>query len=277
MRLGLNGEFLDELASDAESLATDFHQVRKGKRRHFEDPNQRLRLVQSRVKGRLLDPLVLPDSVHGYRSKRSQLTATRPHLGAPFLLSADIKDFYPSIRHKRVYALWKSLGCVPDVARLLTRLTTRGGGLPHGYITSPAIANLVRLPLDRRLEGLARAERLVYTNYSDNLFLSGKRIRPHVGSVLRKVAHEFGWELHDVEARGPGEEKRALGLVISDGIDVPAEYYAKVEEQIRRLARAKTPSAREWRSLRGCIAYVRMVNPEGAGRLEYMLSQPPLM
>ena len=277
MRLGLNGEFLHKLARDAEKLARDFDQVRKGKRRHFEDPNQRLRLVQSRIKGRLLDPLPLPDSVHGYRSARSQLTALGPHLGSRFLLSADIKDFYPSIKHKRVYALWQSLGCVPDVARLLTRLTTRRGGLPHGYITSPAIANLVRLPLDRRLEGLARAERLVYTNFSDHLFLSGKRIRPHVCGLCRKIADEFGWELHDVEVRGPNDEKRALGLVISNGVDVPPEYYAKVQGQIRRFVHAEIPRTKEWRSLRGRIAYVRMVNPQGAGRLESMLSHPPIV
>src|SRR6266498_92801 len=110
--------------------------------RRIDAPRQLLKRIQRRLNECLLDHLWLPDSIHAYRRGRSIRTASLPHAGHPFLLVADIREFYPSISYRRVYRMFVTLGCIPDVARLLTRLTTRAHRLPQGAPTSPALANL---------------------------------------------------------------------------------------------------------------------------------------
>lgn len=273
LRLGLGEGFLEQTAAIVGRLVRHYEVLRRGKQRSVDDPRERLRLVQARIKGKLLDPLELPDSVHGYRRGRSTVTAARPHCGPRALLSVDIKDFYPSITSRRVYSMWAWLGCAPDVARLLTRLTTCNGRLPHGFITSPSIANLVRLPLDRDIQRIADRDHLTYTNYSDNLFLSGVRMPRRTGQLCTDVAGGLGWQLHRLEIRGAHEERRMLGLAVSDRVDVPGEYYRALRAEVRRVVGAGTVPKKEWQKLKGRIAYVKSVNGARAARLLEALSQ----
>ena len=48
------------------------------------------------------------------------------------VITNDLKDFFPSISNRNVYDVFlRRLGCKPDIARYLTKLTTIDGCLPQ--------------------------------------------------------------------------------------------------------------------------------------------------
>ena len=131
---------LDIPLSDLEYIAANIpSMVAEGgsnkKKRSTLKPLEPLKTVQKRIKIILLDPLPLPESVNAYRKKRSQVTAALPHLNAPYLLSIDIRSFFPSIHYRRIFKFWLTYTSSEDVAHLLTRLTTYNYHLALGLVT----------------------------------------------------------------------------------------------------------------------------------------------
>ncbi len=187
------------------------------------------------------------------------------------LLSMDIRDFYPSIRPEAVEDAWLSIGCSHDVARLLKRLTTCDYQLPQGFRTSQGLANLVRRGLDARVATLEKQHKLTYTNYSDNLFLSGDRVSRRVPVLCGDIAKCYGWSLHKVDLRGPGEAKVIMGIVVGDRLDIHPSYCERIEVRILELEVGRSVPVRVLKSIRGQIGYVRQLNEAAACRLDEML------
>ena len=182
----------------------------------------------------------------------------------------DIKAFYPSIRVGHVNKAWLSLGCSEPVAGLLTRLTTCDYQLPQGFRSSQGIANLVRRPFDLRVQRLADERRLTYTNYSDNLFLSGARIPSRVVGLCESIASTYGWRLHKVEIKGRGDVKHVLGIQVGEVLDVTPEYHESVLADIARLRESRRTSPRLLRRVAGRIAWVQHINPEHGRALKVL-------
>ncbi|MEQ1575878.1 MAG: hypothetical protein ABL993_16700, partial [Vicinamibacterales bacterium] len=176
--LGIPGDVLCELAASAETHYRPFYKYKKGNRRLIDNPDCQLKAVQTEIRNRLLAPLPLSLIVHGCVKRRSAFTNAHVHTKARNLASIDVKRFYPNVTNRMVYALLRDrLRLGPDLARLLTLLTTRLGHLPHGAPTSDAIANLVLAPLDDQIEQLASDLDLRASRYLDNIDLAGVRAR----------------------------------------------------------------------------------------------------
>lgn len=124
----------------------------KGKIRHIATPQGRLRKILDRLQA-LLQRVVLPESIRGGVKEHSPRTNAVVHLKKPVVVCMDIKDFFPSISNRRVYAMFReTLKCAPDVAGILTRLCTLNSSLPQGSPTSTIVAALSTTRLSNRLE-----------------------------------------------------------------------------------------------------------------------------
>jgi len=232
-----------------------------------------LKDVQKSIKLRILDHLDLLDCAHAYRKGRSHVTAASAHLGCRTLLCADIRGFYPSIRPERVNAAWIAIGCGESAAKILTRLTTCDYQLPQGFATSNAIANLVRRDLDRRIQLLADSRNLTYTNFSDNLFISGKRVPQRVAHLCREIAHTYGWKLHEVTLRGPDEPKTIMGILVGDTLDVTPEYRTHVVTEIDTLRGLRPVPPALLAHIKGHVSYVSQINSTRACELRSLLDR----
>lgn len=71
-----------------------------------------------------------------------------------------------------VFEMFRLNGYSPDVAHILTQLTTFKGHLPQGAPTSPTLANLVGLNYDKLLLDICIKNNLKYTRYVDDLWFS---------------------------------------------------------------------------------------------------------
>ena len=98
------------------------------------------------------------------------------HLGSKVVLCMDLSDFFGSIKTNRVYKLVSFLinrlserythftFTQQDIVNIAELLTFKGK-LPQGAPTSPAVANLTALNLDKKLESYANEHDLIYTRY----------------------------------------------------------------------------------------------------------------
>jgi hypothetical protein len=216
--------------------------TRPGKVREIRDPNPRLRAIEDRIKERILDRIPLPDCAHAYRKGRSPETAAMPHIGARWLLSLDVKSFFPNVHYRRVYCLWLGLGCGADVARLLARLTTFDYHLAQGLKTSNGISNLLFLGVDANIERLCRKYGLTYTRYSDNLYVSGPHMPICVPRLCVKFLRQVGMNLpaNRVVLRGPGERKSVTGLTVNQKINVTRSACDRVRAAVHQLVLRQT-------------------------------------
>lgn len=157
------------------------------------------------------------DAVYGYRPGRNIRENAAAHAGHVALLTTDLRDFFPSISKDRIAQLFIALGILPDVADLLARFVTIGGGLPLGLPTSPVISNAIALPLDLACEALAKVANTTYTRYADDLSFSGNFDLPDLGA-LRQLVEAQGFVLAEQKTRRSkiGQAHYVTGLSISD-------------------------------------------------------------
>ena len=152
-------------------------------------------------------------------------------------------------------------------------------GLPQGACTSPALSNQVARRLDKRLGGLARKLKLVYTRYADDLTFSGDAgFNEKVGYLMARVRHlaeAEGFAVNEKKSRvlRRNTAQTVTGLVVNEKPSVSREELRRLRAILHRARtegleaqnRDGRPNYREW--LRGKIAYVQMVRPEVGARM----------
>ncbi|MGC9965520.1 MAG: reverse transcriptase family protein [Syntrophobacteraceae bacterium] len=196
-RLGASPEYLEELASRAESLyAFKLEEKKSGGYREISMPKRELKGIQKKIE-KLLKEVKLHDSANCGIRKKSNFTNAVVHCGQKWVFSLDFTKFFPNISHHMVYHMFRAyMNCSPAVARLLTRLSTVKEAVPQGGPMSVSIANLVCLRLDDRLHNLAGKFSLAYTRYCDDLCFSGSCIPDIFKDKVRQIVLRSGFFLN---------------------------------------------------------------------------------
>jgi len=217
-RLGVRLYELKEIASRAEKLYTfDKEPKKSGGFRIISKPRPRLKRIQKSIH-ELLQEIALPHSAHGGVKRKSNITNAQPHCMQRFLLNLDLKNFFPSISHYKVFELFhRKLKCAPVVASLLTRLSTVKGQVPQGGSMSTDLANLILRDTDERLEDLSRKFNINYTRFVDDMSFSGKFVPDSFISAAKQIISQSGFRLNaDKESlKGLGEAKQVTGLSVN--------------------------------------------------------------
>jgi len=147
-----------------------------GKLRYITAPTKRLTEILQRVKTVFFEDYTYPDYVFGLGGN-SLRDHAGTHSGKRELVQADLTDFFPSIHHTAVYGMWLNQFSVPpEVARILTMLTTFEGRLQQGFATSSHIAGVVALPLTHGLNEHCLSNGMRFSQYVDDLNFSGTDI-----------------------------------------------------------------------------------------------------
>jgi retron-type reverse transcriptase len=204
------------------------------------------------------------------------------HVHKPAVLNFDIADFFPSLRPSLVYNLFnKKLGCSPDVARILTRLTTLNGGLPQGSPTSTVVANLVILPLADRIKSLADKHNCDYSQFVDDGTISGpayiENLRPLIDRIIRQERFLASPKPNKRVTMYHSNEQVVTGVKVNKKIDVP---FAKLQEVRDKLAdlRIKVesghrPTDKEIASVKGKIQFVATLNMTKSNKMRVQLTK----
>lgn len=262
-RLGLG---TDQLAA----IRPQYHQFTIPKRsghgmRTIHAPSPELKAIQRRILRRLLGLLVAHPAATGFEIGKSIVTNALPHQRKAVIVRLDIKDFFASTKAKRVEAFFERIGWNREAARRLTDLCTHDGSLPQGAPTSPRLANLLNVLLDKRLEGAARKYGATYTRYADDMTFSfddGPRHQVQSLINLAKIIVEGeGYQLHmkrKLSIRRRHDQQRVTGLVVNHRPNLPRTVRRKLRaaEHHFKTGKPATLTATQlqgWRALRAMI------------------------
>ncbi|HKQ50551.1 MAG TPA: reverse transcriptase family protein [Phycisphaerae bacterium] len=233
----------NKLVSAAENCKKDYpyHSWREPKRsgkgsRLIEEPLGELKNIQGRL-NRLFQKLVLPDIFHGCYEGTHVKTNASPHLRAKQLEQIDLTNYYYNIHYSQVYGAFRELGCSPDVARLLTRLTTIKGHVPQGAPTSPIVAVVALLDASRRIGELCRQIDAKITIYGDNICISGPPHVKHYGKTFLNIVRQSGFKSRSGKRSSVSRSEiwQLPGLEVRQGrVDVPTEEFHELRDLLDR-------------------------------------------
>jgi RNA-directed DNA polymerase len=153
----------------------------------------------------------------GYVSGRNIRENALDHCGHRYLMSVDLKDFFPSISVSRIAKFLETTGVEPTTADLLSRFVTIGGALPLGLPTSPTLANAICLPMDVELEAFAQQSGATFSRYADDISLSSDTALPPVNEIAKLIKkYEFEVAKEKTRLSTIGQAHYVTGLSISD-------------------------------------------------------------
>ena len=270
--------------------------------RLIERPKSHLKSLQRTVLRAILDHVPPHDAAHGFRRGRSAVTHAALHTGRRAILRFDLENFFASVEGRRVFAIFRAAGypesvsyaltalCVnvvprsewaaaprPEDPRLLDahwRLGRRLSEphLPQGAPTSPALANLAALGLDRRLTGLAARFDATYGRYADDLALSGDErllaAAPTIRAAVHEIARDEGFRVNARKSQlmTNAGRQRLCGVVVNVRPNVARREYDTLKAILHNAAR-RGPGEETRDRLMGRIAWVESVNPSRGAKL----------
>jgi RNA-directed DNA polymerase len=157
------------------------------------------------------------EAAYGYVRHRGTRDNAEVHCGAPLLLRADIRSFFPSISAERLKGRFIELGMRPVAADALAKFVTIENRLALGLNASPMLANLVCVNLDIKMQKLAHQYGCSYTRYADDIAISGKRKLPSRAELEKTIGGE-GFQFNGEKYRQTkiGQAHYVTGLSVSD-------------------------------------------------------------
>ena len=214
--------------------------------------------------------LVPPSSplVFSYKENTSSRDVAKRHVGHSFLYKLDIKDYFPSITREMITELYydwfkkdKAFSDLSDkkeaaemVAFICTRSDARpiedGGQIDHailpiGISPSSVISNAMLYDFDMKMEEKL-GKSIVYSRYSDNLFISTKLKRGIPEDVREMVITEL--EAITISGITPFKvnkaktqyipqyrSQRVLGTVVNKKVNIPRTKVMKTRSAINHL------------------------------------------
>lgn len=204
-----------------ERLASNFSNyrvfdIKQGeKTRQVEVPKPLVERIHRRLFA-LLERLEKPGYLQSGVKGRSYITNARLHLGAVPLVKLDVKKFYPSVDSTRVYRFFhEKLQCSPDVAGLLTNLTTHDRHIPTGSCVSQLLAFFAAKPMFDELDRLAAEHKLSFSCYVDDMTFSGSCATPEFLWSAKRVVHSHGFGYHKDRCYTSEQRKLVTGVMIS--------------------------------------------------------------
>lgn len=198
-----------------------------------------LKLIQTRIKNKILAPFELPPQVQGGVRRCSNISNAKKHQGNKYQFTTDLQDFYPSISSKRVYETFVNYGYSTHFSRLLTKLTTFRYELPQGTPTSTHIANIVFLDTDKKLIELCEQNQITYTRYVDDLTFSSQKDFRHLLNDILEIVKSNGFNLSYRKTRYKGNQTITGINVYLNKIDAPEEIKEKSKKEIELNSKIK--------------------------------------
>ena len=267
--LGMDRTRLAQLAGEAEKLYERFPlKTRRRRPRWIEAPKPFLKLVQRRLLDRLLYEVPPHSAAHGFYPELSIVTNAQIHVRSPWVISFDLKDFFPTTDVEKVrQVLSRYYALEGNTLDTILRLTCRGGSLPQGAPTSPHLANLAFFHGDELLANLGKKYKLSYTRYADDMTFSGNELPDGFDDQVKQIVHQAGYCLAGEKTKRMGRHQcqKVTGLVVNEGVRLPRNQRRRLRAIRREIETKGIESALarggfdSFCELKGHLAFERMV------------------
>lgn len=253
-QLNIQLRTLDEFAANKDSYYMPERREHKGngRLRTINEPLRPLMKIQSALKEIFFYQVDFAEYLTGGIKRRNHIDGVRLHAKRRSVLSEDIKDFFPSVSFHIIEQIWRVFfGCPPEVANLLTELTTYRGYLPQGAPTSTYLANLVFFDNEPGMVREFAELGLKYSRHVDDMNLSAIRLLDDktvsfVRSRIETVLNTRGCTLNVTKSRLQNRSMpcRVHGLLINAGRPTKGrKQIANIRAAINELEKRVTESS----------------------------------
>lgn len=256
-----------------------------GEFRTIAQPAREVKALQYWVLRDVLANFKVHNAAMAYRKGRSILHNAKPHAGSRFLLKMDFRDFFPSFKADDLRAFLKrqktkiSEEDVTALCQILFWMPKASVApelcLSIGAPTSPALSNILMFDFDLHISTVAKANRVKYTRYADDLTFSA--MHSESLSVVESAVHEWCAKVHSPKLAvhqgktvrvSRAKSRRVTGLVLTNDrkVSLGRDVKRLVRAQVHHFLTGQMPVA-ERSSLRGMLHYVNSVEPAFLDRL----------
>lgn len=284
--LSVSEKELIYLANHADGLYKAGQSLAKtdGTFRETFNAKPRLKIVQGRIKSRILDkveyPFYLQGGIKDKDNPRDYVRNASIHAGSVIIINEDIGSFFPSISTDIVLDIWRNFfHFSEEVAECLVRLTTKHGTVPQGARTSSHLANLVFWRQEYKLVGYFSGLGLLYTRLIDDITVSSKcRLNNESKSEIIQKIYSMLWqhgfkpkrEKHSI--RHKGQRMLVNKLVVNKKPSLPKEKKSALRACIKKC-RESTVSDEFYHKVLSRVGQLKRFSPDLAMRLRRKLLQ----
>ena len=245
-----DAQLLVELADRANGMWRTV-KPKPGSTRQTFDAMGQLKEIHQRLKLNVFSKVNFPEYLQGSLKGRDYVTNASIHKGKQILICEDVKGFFPSVSAAFVEDVWCGFfRFSPDVAKLLTRLTTKDGYVPQGAITSSFLANLVMWRYEPWLHAKFAQRGITYSRYVDDMAMSSAThldketqtwVIAQVYGMLAQHGLKASRKKHEVFSAS--QAMIATKLTVNRKPSLSPQKQSKVRTQVRQLESAATSGA----------------------------------
>ncbi len=272
--LGINKAQLLQIAKNSNKYFQLVKQIKKdGSERDCHNIREPLKSIHKKIKGKIISNVYYPLYIQGSIKGRSNLTNAKLHERSAVIVQLDIKNFFPSIKTKYIYDLWKYFFNFSDeVSNLLTNLITFKGSFIQGSTLSSDIANLIFWDKEHYLVEKFKDNGLVYSRYIDDINISSKNkisdiLKTDVIQQVHSMAKSKELKLKNNKTKILNKNNQLLvtGLVVNDKAKVNKQYIDDVYQEA-------ISGDYNYNSINGKLNYIKQTNPKKASNILKIVS-----
>ena len=231
--------------------------------RIIEAPKVGLKFVQKWLATQFERAWTPHNAVHGFVRRRSHITAAAQHLGADWVISVDIENFFPSTEELIVREALRRLGyAFSSSLSILSKVCCYEGRLPQGAPTSPVLSNIALHEVDCRISAIAQSEGWTFTRYADDMVLSGTGRRPALAlESVQEIFSDTCWSLSTskrFEAEAPQRLKVHGLLIHGDKVRLTKGYRNRIRAY-QHLRKSGKISEDDKKRVDGHLQYAKQV------------------
>lgn len=230
-RIGRAAKFIKNRANKPDLYRIWNESKKSGGSRTIEAPREDLKAIQKRIADllqRVLPPGYLFSPVKG----RSYVENAIAHCGSKEVRLLDVANYFGNCSATSVFGFFHDrMKCTPDVAWLLTGLTTREGHLPQGSPCSPILSFYSCQPMWDKISKLVRDAGCIITIYVDDITVSGSMVPEKLIWEIKQALRNYGHtHQRKKERRHVGRAAEITGLMVSQvKFCVPHRHYKKMQ------------------------------------------------
>jgi len=197
--LGFNRGFTWSLVKHSSKYYRVFPITTGKKERIIEAPRVSLKIIQKWLSYHFEKCANLSTISHGFVGGRSHITAAHTHLGAHWVASFDIRDFFRTTPEEKIRSSLKALGYHSAASLdILAGLTCIFNRLSQGSPVSPILSNICLNEVDVELNKVAERYGSKVTRYADDIVFSGVDTPPvNLLHEVTMIFEQTPWKLSD--------------------------------------------------------------------------------
>lgn len=228
LMVGLTTETVFGFANSTPSFYRTFRlQKANGGTRRIDAPLPSLLLAQRWVLKNILEKKECHAAAKAYIKGQSIRTNARFHKGQAFVLKADVKDFFGSIREYQIFSIFRDFGYLEPVAIGLSKICCLNGVLPQGGATSGYLSNILLINFDVELLKFCRQNGLRYSRYADDITISGAEIdAARTIEKIKDLLKLYSLRINKNKTRliSQNSRQKVTGVVVNKNLSVEQGY-----------------------------------------------------